>query len=56
MTPEQLKLLKDVREILNPSMNCDLVYRSPSYELRCMADKIDRDNKIKRDFDRELYF
>lgn len=56
MTPEQLKLLKQVRDILCPSMCHDLLYRTPAMALRERADRIEYEDKVKYQFDRELYF
>lgn len=56
MTPEQLKLLKEVRDILYPSMCHDLMYRTPVMALRQRADRIEYEEKIKHQFDREIYF
>lgn len=50
MTKEDLNLLKEVNNILNPSNFVNAVYMEPAQVLRNQADELERTDIIKRKF------
>lgn len=56
MPPEQLKLLKDIYDILVPSQFAYAVYVPPAQSMRNAADEIERKEMLISQFKKELYF
>lgn len=56
MTPKQIKLLKDIYDILVPSQWVNAVYVSPAQSMRNAADEIERKEMLISQFKKELYF